>query len=895
MAALFQNGFESETQLTGSGDTQDTINTGYSGMTVFTDFFENNPLPMCIHDKDSLRFIGVNEAALKKCGYTREEFLEMTVNDIHPAEELGEIDASLRWAANGPKLHRYRLKSGEVIAVKTTSHELDYKGHRAVLTVIPELTDLIRIKRPIEEKECRSLIEAMPIGYYRSTAEGSFLEANPAFAEILGYSREELLSTKITEELSFNAGEPEVEEISRGFPSKPEMYQLRRKDGSLIWLEDFRRYVHNHESRVAYREGIVRQITDREVAEHKSLESEGRYWSFVDQLPVAIAVYTDWKLVYANPALLKLSLADSVGQLLGRSMLEFVDAEFRQVMLDHVSAVLSGTKAIQASALRFIRLDGSTTFVRVSSASLSYSGKPSVQSAFQDISEHGQIEEKLRLQSAALDAVADAIVITDQTGRAKWVNRAFEKLTGFSALQAVGTDIGKLVRSGKQDRPFYKDMWDTIMTGKVWHGQLVNRRKDGTLYNEDMKITPVLDIEGEITHFIAVKEDITERKSLEDEHMQAQKLDLIGRLAGGLAHDYNNVLGVILGYGELIKSKLRDQESIRGQLDAIIAAARRGAELTRRLLSFERREVISPKVISINSAIESIKEMLQQIIGENRELVVNLEKDLWNVKVDPTQLDQILVNLATNARDAIKDVGTITINTSNLLASEAFVRDHVGFVQGEYVRISFADTGEGINQDTVKKIFEPFFTTKPAGQGTGLGLAVVYAIIRQNSGSIEVESEPGIGTKFQIYFPRFHGEPEKTNEQFLDGMPRGSATVLVVEDRADLLELTKRGLEQCGYEVLTALNPQEALSICGEFPGDVGLLLADVIMPGMNGRELSHRIGIIKPKIRTLFMSGYTEDVLAPQDLLGKGIEFIQKPFTPQALAKKIQEVLGGT
>lgn len=866
-------------------------------MTVFTDFFENNPLPMCIHDIDSLRFIGVNEAALKKCGYSREEFLKMTVNDIHPAEELGGIDTGLRWAANGPKLHRYRLKSGEMIAVKTTSHELDYNGHRAALTVIPELADLIHIEGPIDENEWagRSLIEAMPIGYYRSTTEVSFVEVNPAFAEMLGYSREELLSIKIPEELRFNPSEPKVKEMSRGFPSKPEMYQLRRKDGSEIWLEDFPRYVHNQESKVIYREGICRQITDHEAAEQKSLESEKRYWLFVDQLPVAVAVYTDWRLVYANPAALKLSAADSVDQLLGRSMLEFVDTESQPVMLDHVGAILSGAKTLQTSELRFIRVDGSTALVQVTSTPISYFSKPSVQSAFQDISEHKQIEERLRLQSAALDAVADAIVITDQRGKAKWANLAFEKLTGFSALQAVGTDIGKLVKSGKQDKLFYKDMWDTIMSGKVWHGQLVNRRKDGTLYNEDMKITPVSNNGGGITHFIAVKEDITERKSLEDERMQAQKLDLIGRLAGGLAHDYNNVLGVILGYGELIKSKLHGEESIRGQLDAIIAAARRGADLTKRLLSFERREVISPKVISINSSIESIKEMLQQIIGENRELVVNLEKDLWNVKVDPTQLDQILVNLATNARDAIEDVGTITIETSNVLAGEAFVRDHVDFTQGEYVRISVADTGQGINQDTVKKIFEPFFTTKPAGQGTGLGLAVVYAIIKQNSGSIEVQSEPGIGTKFHIYFPRCFGEPENTREQFSDGMPKGNATVLVVEDRADLLELTKRGLEQCGYKVLTALSPQEALSKCGDFSGDVNLLLADVIMPGMNGGELSHRIGMIKPRIRTLFMSGYTADVLAPQDVLGKGIAFIQKPFTPQALAKKIQEVLGGT
>jgi len=738
-------------------------------------FFENNPMPMWIHDVDSRRFIGVNRAALKKYGYSRDEFLTKTLNDIHPNGELVRMNSDLQAEIGNLKVYHHRLKNGKLIAVETSSHELDYDGRRAVFTIVHDLADQNRIQADENEKMGHDLIESMPVGYYRITQDGFFLEANPAFVRMLGRTDEELLYTEAPDELCFICTEAEMKHMDRSFSSKPEIYRLRRKDGTEMWVADTFRYVQDNEGDVIYREGLCRQITDREAREQKNIED-------------------------IHP-----------------------------------------------------------------------------------------------LQSAALNAVNNAVAITDKTGKIEWVNPAFEKLTGYSAFRAVGMGIGKLIKSGKQDKAFYKDMWDTILSGKKWHGQLINRRVDGTLYNESMTITPISGDEGAITHFIAVKEDITERKYLEDELTQAQKMEEIGRLAGGVAHDYNNVLGVILGYSELIKVKLRDEESIRRQLDAIIGAAKRGADLTKRLLSFARKEVVSPKTINVNSSIDSLKEMLQQIVGENRGIVFNLEKDLWNIKLDPTQMDQVLVNLATNARDAIEDVGTITIGTTNVLADEKFVRRHVEFVQGEYVKVSIADTGKGIDEVTLKRIFDPFFTTKPSGKGTGLGLAMVYAIVKQNAGNIEVKTEPGEGTRFDVYFPRSNEEAEKAAEEFHGRTAMGDATVLVVEDRPDLLESSKKSLEQYGYRVLTALDPQEALSLCKNHSGDIDLLLVDVIMPSMNGAELSRKISKIKPKVRTLFMSGYTADVLAAQGAVRKRIAFIQKPFTPQALAKKLQEVLAKT
>ncbi len=448
----------------------------------------------------------------------------------------------------------HRLKSGELVDVEATSHELDFDGRRAVFTIVHDIAGRNLAKTFVDEKEVSShdFIEAMPMGYYRSTQNGFFLECNSSFAKMLGYTREEMFSVDVPKELSCNPVEIDVKEYGRSIPARPDTYLLTRKDGTEIWVEDFPIYIQDQEGEIIYREGICRFLGNREAEERR------------------------------------------------------------------------------------------------------------------------QIEDTLRLQAAALEAVTNAVVITDQKGEVLYVNPSFEKLTGYSASQSIGADIGSLIKSGKQGTQFYKEMWDIISSGKVWQGQLVNRRKDGTLYNEVMTITPVVNDYGAITHYIAVKEDVTQRMSLEDELTHAQKLDVIGKLAGGVAHDYNNVLGVILGYGELIKSKLGEQEVIRRQLDAIIAAAKRGSELTKRLLSFARKEAASPMIINANSSVEAIRDMLLQVVGENRELVLSLENNLWNIKVDSTQLDQVLMNLATNARDAIEDVGKISIETSNVIADDIF-------------------------------------------------------------------------------------------------------------------------------------------------------------------------------------------------------------------------------
>ena len=386
--------------------------------------------------------------------------------------------------------------------------------------------------------------------------------------------------------------------------------------------------------------------------------------------------------------------------------------------------------------------------------------------------------------------------------------------------------------------------------------------------------------------------DITEQKYLESQLRQAQKMEAVGRLAGGVAHDFNNMLSIISGYTELALSKISPADLIREDLDEVLKAAGRSADLTRQLLAFARRQAIAPLVIDLNASIENSKKMLLRLLGEDINLRFIPGAGLWPIKFDASQVDQILANFCINARDAITGVGNITIETENIVSDENYCRFHLDFTPGEYVLLRFSDSGAGMDKKTQESIFEPFFTTKEVGRGTGLGLATVYGIVKQNNGFIYVYSEPGKGTAFQIYIPRHQGPDEKTSEVIKEAPVSGSETILVVEDEAQILALCSTVLERLGYTVIAAVSPEKAISLCQAYEGKIHLLLTDVIMPGMNGRELRDRINAIKPGIKTLFMSGYTKEAIAHRGVLDEGIVFIQKPFSINTLSRKVRDIL---
>lgn len=602
---------------------------------------------------------------------------------------------------------------------------------------------------------------------------------------------------------------------------------------------------------------------ERRRAEEISSENEARFLSIVDNSPDAIMIHRDGRFVHLNPASLEFVRANSRDQLLGKSIMEIVHPDYREL----VATVLDGMQRTRTSSQiregKMVRLDGSVADVEAASMPVSFEGEPAIQTIIRDITELKLLQEQMHLQVAALNSAANGIVITGRDGTIVWVNASFQSLTGYSYSESVGKNPRDLVKSGKQSLAFYREMWGSILSRKVWHGELVNRRKDGTLYDEFMTITPVLNEHGVITHFVAVKEDITARKLLEEQLLQSQKLEGIGQLAGGVAHDYNNILNVVVGYSELLRRKLGQNDPARQPVEAILSAARRGADLTRQLLAFARKEIVSPKVLSVNSSVDSIRNMLHRIIGENLRLEFVPGKELWNVKMDPTQFDQVLVNLVTNARDAIDDVGTIMIRTANVTISEGISSSQSELKPGEYVSVAIEDDGRGMDDQTLRRIFEPFFTTKPKGHGTGLGLSTVYGIVKQNGGTVEVQSQLEEGTTFTAFLPRFVSETYTTDDRATDELLMGTETVLVVEDQADLLNLAKTFLEEYGYNVITSLDPVDAELLSEAYAGEIQLLLTDVIMPKMSGKELSEKLSKKRPGLKTLFMSGYGSDALS--------------------------------
>lgn len=507
-----------------------------------------------------------------------------------------------------------------------------------------------------------------------------------------------------------------------------------------------------------------------------------------------------------------------------------------------------------------------------------------------------QSEKKYR---SLYNSIRDAIVVADTKRIILDCNPAFVDLFGYSLAEIAGKKTVIIYENEEEFEKLSTALKDQDNDATHLHS-LHFKKKNGLVFPGEVNVFFLRSDEGEINGFIGLIRDITERtqsekiqKDLESQLHQAQKMESVGRLAGGVAHDYNNMLSVILGYSEMILQKLDSADPLYEDLDEIHKAAVRSMEITRQLLAFARQQTIAPIAFDLNEAVEGMLKMLRRLIGEDIDLAWLPETGLWPVKMDPSQLDQLLANLCVNARDAIEGVGKITIETEKTTFNDTYCVDHPGFVPGDYVLLAVSDDGIGMDRKTVAKIFEPFFTTKAVGQGTGLGLATVYGIVKQNDGFISVYSEVGKGTTFKLYLARHTEQSVDTPGERPADVPNGHGeTILVVEDEASILKLARRILEDLDYKVLTATSPNQALRLVEERPAEIDLLITDVVLPEMNGKELSHRLHELCPGLKTLFMSGYTTDVIAHRGVLDKGVNFIQKPFSQEDMAVKVRQAL---
>ena len=528
------------------------------------------------------------------------------------------------------------------------------------------------------------------------------------------------------------------------------------------------------------------------------------------------------------------------------------------------------------------------------------SGKPvAMVGTVQDITEQKKGEEALQASEERFRAIfQDAFIpmlLINREGRVIGSNRAMHDFCGFDAEEFKQKSIAELFHS--DDRESIAGQIEELLKGKLLHTTPIEQRyrhKDGHLLWGLGVASGISDRHGVFQLAVFMVEDISERRRLEEQLLQSQKMEGIGRLAGGVAHDFNNLLTAILGYAALLESSLPPRDRLQEDAREIVKAANRAASLTQQLLAFARKQIITPKIVNLNELVLNTDRMLRRLIGEDIEFVTLLGTDLWPVKVDPIQLEQVLINLAVNSRDAMPTGGRLTIETSNVFLDENYTLQHVEVISGPYVMLALSDTGVGMEEETRAHLFEPFFTTKERGKGTGLGLATCYGIIKQAGGYIWVYSEPGEGTTFKIYLPHAGGSVTRPEGPgVLTPEPPGRETILLVEDEPLVREMTAQVLRTHGYNVLVAENGSEALSVADDLSGPIHLVITDVVMPQMSGRQLADLLRGKRPGIKVLYMSGYTENSIVHHGVLEEGIAFIAKPFTPTALLKKAREELG--
>jgi hypothetical protein len=520
----------------------------------------------------------------------------------------------------------------------------------------------------------------------------------------------------------------------------------------------------------------------------------------------------------------------------------------------------------------------------------------------QDLSDLNVLRQSEARKRAVLDTALDAILTIDADGKVAELNLAAERMFGYPRDEVVGREMATLIIPPRLRDAHRAGLARYLKTGE---GRIVDRRvemtamrRDGAEFPVEISVTRIALAGAPV--FTGYIRDLSDRKAAEaalreseEQLRQSQKMEAVGRLAGGIAHDFNNLLTIIAGRCDLLLLRLSREDPTRKEIQDMRDAAGRAATLTHQLLAFSRRQVLAPKVLDLNAVVRDLLPMLRRLIGEDIELTTRLEPDLGRVRADPGQVEQVLMNLAVNARDAMGRGGTLAVETHNADLDETYARQHPPTRPGPYVRLTVSDTGEGMDRDTLARVFEPFFTTKEQGKGTGLGLATAYGIVKQSGGYIWVYSEMGHGSAFKVYLPRVESEaaPARPAAAAAEA-PRGSETILLVEDESGVRALARDVLEARGYRVLEGRGGREALQICERYGADIHLLLTDVVMPGMSGRALAEQLVLQRPGVKVLYMSGYTEDAIARHGVLEAGLAYLQKPFTIDSLTRKVREVL---
>jgi PAS domain S-box-containing protein len=832
-------------------------------------------------------------------GYRPEEVVsrDWWLQRVHPDDRALALSASHRAGRGVSTRYEFRFAgaSGEYRWVQGELRSAI--GSDGVAEVVGSWTD-ITARKSVEEALRRSQQDYQGLFMHASDAillldpaDETVVAANPRAAALYGIPLDRLVGTSLrTLSTDLQAGNDRLRRTLGG--EQPYQFETvqTRADGSQVFLEVTAAVTEYGGRPVVL--SINRDVTERKRAEQARAEIEDRYRMLADGTHDVVSLHDRaGRFLYVSPSMARATGFDPEA-LVGRSALTVVHPEDREAILH------AGRRAAaEGSAQVEWRLAGPEGApVRWFSSQVSMVPGPGgrvhrIVCSSRDVSERRKAEMAIRFQAGLLDVVGQAVIATDARGSVLFWNRFAEQLYGWKAEEALGRSPWSLAPS-TASKSGNVHSWAVVMEGGSWAGEMEIRRRDGSVFPAMVTLTPLRDPSGAVMGAVSVSSDLSPQKRMEQQLRQAQKMEAVGRLAGGVAHDFNNMLTAIRGNAQLMMGDLPRGSALLADLEEIDRAAGRAADLTRQLLAFSRNQVLQPRRLDLNASVRGVAPMLRRIIGEDVVFTTVLDPALETVMADPAQVEQIILNLAVNARDAMPDGGEMRIETRNLLPGAA---PPPGQVPGNAtVMLVVSDTGCGMDADTMERIFEPFFTTKAAGIGTGLGLSTVYGIVTQSGGHVSVDSTPGRGTTFTIYLPRVEGEAEPWLDAEAEAAPGGSETVLVVEDEETVGAVVCKVLTRSGYRVLHAQRPSRALELFATLAEPVHLVITDVVMPEMSGPELAERLRAIRPEMPVLFTSGYTEFAGASAEVFSSGLDFLPKPFAPETLMRRVRQVLDG-
>jgi PAS domain S-box-containing protein len=670
-------------------------------------------------------------------------------------------------------------------------------------------------------------------------------------------------------------------------------YRIIRKNGESRWINDRRQMVYDEGGRLLLVDGLCLDISEQKKAEldlraalDRAEAERARADAIIAGMGDGISIHSpDYAILYENTVLREL-----IGKREGATCHRFHGCLSRGRDACPVARTFADGRihTVETEAVT----DRGRVPIEVTTSPIRGAGGDvaSVVSIVRDVSERKRAAEEHRRLAAAVEYAADAVMVTDAEWVVQYVNPAFEKTTGYAKEEILGRNPYLLAAEGENIR-VYLGIEDKVRSGNPWKGRLKNKRKDGILLEQDTVVYPIRDPAGKIVNHVVASRDITREVQLEKQARTAQQMEAVGTLAGGIAHDFNNALTGIIGFADLLRMRLGKESPLQGDVDEILKCAERASTLTKQLLAFARRQVIEPVSLGLNTVVRDLSRLMKKVAGEQIEVRTRLTEGIPPIFADRGQLDQVLLNLCLNSRDAMPGGGEFLVSTDAVAWEGERVEDHAVMPAGNYVLLAAADNGCGMDEATRKRAFEPYFTTKAPGKGTGLGLSMVYGIVKQNKGFVFLDTRPGGGTTFRIYFPASEEVFDEAEEKKEAAVKGGVETILLAEDEEAIRNLSERVLRGYGYDVLTARDGAEAVALCEAHP-EIAIAVLDVVMPRMGGKDALDAMRRIRPDLRALFTSGYSTDRIHESFVLLPGIEFLPKPYSTASLARRVREVL---